>query len=149
MRRFEWIHDYTSITEEDGQLPQRSTLYSAGYDIRMNDARKAVIVKPGKTEIIHTGICAQMNQEEALLIYARSGIAIKQGLRPSNCTGVIDADYYPREILIGLYNDSDVATMVKNGDRIAQGIFTAFLITEDDEQHEKSVRDGGLGHSKG
>jgi len=39
-------------------------------------------------------------------IYARSGLATKQGLRPSNCVGVIDSDYRG-DVIVAVHNDSD------------------------------------------
>lgn len=38
-------------------------------------------------------------------IFARSGLATKENLRPSNCVGVIDSDYRG-EILVSIFNDS-------------------------------------------
>ena len=39
------------------------------------------------------------------LIFARSGLATKKGLRPANCVGLIDPDYRG-EYIVALYNDS-------------------------------------------
>ena len=123
------------------KLPKRSTTGSAGYDF----------VSPINAELtdkvlIPTGIRAQMPQNVALMMYPRSGLGFKTGMRLANSTGVIDSDYY--------YSDNEGHIMIKlvrgfddlkihAGDRIAQGIFTNYLITDDDDTTD--VRKGGFG----
>jgi len=53
------------------------------------------------------------------LIYARSGLACKQGLALANKVGVIDSDYRGN-IMVALYNQSSETRIVSEGDRIAQ-----------------------------
>ena len=80
-------------------------------------------------------------------IYARSGLATKQGLRPANCVGVIDSDYRG-EIIVALHNDSDYVREIKSGDRIAQLVFHQ-LWTVDwevvDELSDTVRGEGGFG----
>ena len=52
-------------------------------------------------------------------VYGRSGMGIKQHLRPSNCVGIIDADYRG-EWMVCLHNDGKETMEIKPGDRIAQ-----------------------------
>lgn len=59
-------------------------------------------------------------------------------------------DYFNNEdneghILVGLYNTTDKEISIKKGERIAQGIFEAYIVTEDDAEQEKEVRTGGIG----
>ena len=58
-------------------------------------------------------------------IFARSGLATKQGLRPANCGGVVDSDYRG-EIIVALHNDSEEEQIVPAGSRIAQLIIMDF-----------------------
>ena len=60
------------------------------------------------------------------LIYARSGMACKQGLAPANKVGVIDSDYRG-EIVVALHNHSGEARTVETGQRIAQMLITPVL----------------------
>ena len=85
-------------------------LYSAGD----------YVINVGETAMIHTGIAVEIPAGYFGAVYARSGLAVKQGLRPANCVGVVDATYRG-ELIVALHNDSscDLRT-VKNGDRIAQ-----------------------------
>ena len=62
-------------------------------------------------------------------VFARSGLASKQGLRPANCVGVIDADYRG-ECTVALHNDTDEVRTVAPGDRIAQLVILPFLAAE-------------------
>ena len=97
-------------------LPKRATDFSAGFDLFSTEN---VIIEPHSTSKIDTGIAIAMNKNQVGLIFARSGLAIKQGLRPANCVGVIDADYRGN-VIVALYNDSDIKREINIGDRIAQ-----------------------------
>lgn len=156
MRRFEiisdkqWNKDIPTQKDEVIQLgyqkPHRSTKHSAGYDFY---SPIATTIPAHKMVVIPTGIKAQMENDEVLSIYPRSGIGFKTGIRLANTVGIIDSDYYNNEdneghIFIKIYNTSDNDFVVNVGDRFAQGIFTKFLIV-DDEDAINSERQGGLG----
>ena len=78
------------------------------------------------------------------LIYARSGIALKQGLAPANKVGVIDADYRG-EILVALHNHSDQPASVEPAERIAQLVITPYLTAQfvQVQELEDTVRGAG------
>ena len=83
------------------------------------------------------------------LIFARSGLATKQGLRPANCVGLCDQDY-TGEYIVSLYNDSKERQYITKGQRIAQVAFVKTLdakMMEVDELEETSRGDGGFGSS--
>ena len=67
-----------------------------------------------------------MEDNEYLAIVPRSGLALKQGLTVLNSPGTIDADYYPNEIGVILYNTSENIQEIKPGDRIAQAILCEY-----------------------
>ena len=80
-------------------------------------------------------------------IFARSGLATKQGLRPSNCVGVIDSDYRG-EIIVALHNDSDKPQQINFGDRIAQLVLIPYLLSYVqlvDDLSETDRGNGGFG----
>ncbi len=92
-----------------------------------------------------------MEDDEVLLIFPRSSLAIKKGLRLTNSVAVIDADYYGNEnndghIMISLFNFSDHDVVIEDQERIAQGIFMKYLPTDDDDA--KGERVGGFGSTK-
>jgi dUTP pyrophosphatase len=150
--RFEsdWNETF-SVTEgaqvyEDIILPRRATKGSAGYDFH---APRDFELKCGETIKIPTGIRVRIEDGWVLMLYPRSGLGFKYRLQLDNTVGVIDADYYGAanegHIFIKLTNNGTGGRVlsVKKGEAFAQGIFTPFGITEDDES--EGVRVGGFG----
>ena len=124
--------------------PTRGSIYAAGLDLY---ASEYAAIPSGKTVMVHTGIAVELPAETFGGIYARSGLATKQGLRPANCVGVIDADYRG-EIIVALHNDSDEIRLVREGDRVAQLIVQPYIIpimNEVDKLCETKRGDGGFG----
>ena len=80
-------------------------------------------------------------------IFARSGLATKQGLRPANCVGVVDADYRG-EVIVALHNDTAEAREIAAGERIAQIVIMPYLsveFTEVDNLSSTARGEGGFG----
>ena len=89
-----------------------------------------------------------MNYDEYLAIHIRSSMAIKRHLMLVNSTGIIDSDYYNNEeneghILIALINMGKEEVQLEKGERVAQGIFSKYLIATDDDA--TGIRTGGIG----
>lgn len=103
---------------ETAVLPTRGSEYAAGYDLRAN-IDSAVVVNPHETVKIGTGLAMELPIGYAGFIFARSGLATKQGLRPANCVGLCDCDYRG-EYIVAIHNDSDAAKIVEPNDKIAQ-----------------------------
>lgn len=76
-------------------------------------------IGPRETRTIPTGLAVAIPEGYFGALFARSGVSVKQGLRPANCVGVINANYRG-EILIALHNDSEAIRIVRPGDRVAQ-----------------------------
>jgi dUTP pyrophosphatase len=132
IRGFEVVSTYAD--DEDINIPQRKTGFSAGYDL---ESAQDVVIAPGEVVLVPTGLKAYMMDDEYLAVKIRSSIAVKKLLVLINSEGVIDADYYNNpenegHIVIPLYNQSLESKMISKGDRIAQGIFLKFLKTDDD-----------------
>lgn len=128
------------------ELPKRSTSNSAGYDIR---SIENVIIKPGESKAIKTGLKVSMNSDEVLYIYDRSSLGFKYDICLSNSVGVIDSDFYNNpdnegHFQIKLINHGSKDFEVLVGDRIAQGVFMKYL-TVDDEENINNKRKGGIG----
>ena len=142
IRGFEVI---TAYEDKDIHLPTRKTTESAGYDL---ECAEAVTLAPGELKLIPTGIKAFMAYDEYLAIHIRSSMAIKRRLALVNSTGIIDSDYYNNEdneghIMIAVLNYGNEAVHLEKGERVAQGIFSTYLITNDDDA--TGVRTGGIG----
>lgn len=101
-------------------IPRSGTPDSAGYDLYAC-LDEPIEIYPHGTIKINTGIAIEIPPAFWLGIFARSGLATKYGLRPANCTGVIDADYRG-PIIVALHNDSDEIQIVEPNDRIGQAI---------------------------
>ena len=119
------------VLRSGARLPTAGSRYAAGYDLyACLDA--PVVIPPHATVKIGTGLALAVPEGWFGAIFARSGLAAKQGLRPANCVGVVDADYRG-EITVALHNDTDEPRIVQPGDRIAQLVILPFLAADFDE----------------
>lgn len=127
------------------ELPVRGTKNSAGYDIK---AVGNYILNPGEVIKIPTGLKVSMEPDEVFLMFIRSSIATKHDVVLTNNVGVIDADYYNNSdneghFWIVLRNNSKEIFEINNGDRLCQGIFVKYGVTDDDTC--STEREGGFG----
>lgn len=129
---------------ENIRLPRRATKGSAGYDFFASFAFTAA---PGETVKIPTGVRVKIDEGWVLGIYPRSSLGFKYRLTLNNTVGIIDSDYYGAEneghIFIKMTNCGDIPLKVEEGGAFAQGIFTPYGITYDDDA--ATLRTGGLG----
>lgn len=101
---------------EEALLPTKATEGSAAFDLY---AYTEAPLEPCETFKYKTGIALEIPEGSVGLIFPRSGLSTKFGIRLSNCVGVIDSDYRG-EIIVALHNDGDESYMINRGDRIAQ-----------------------------
>ena len=131
---------------EDAHLPSAGSTYAAGYDLYAC-MDEAVDILPHTTAKIGTGLSIAVPNGWFGAIFARSGLATKQGLRPANCVGVCDSDYRG-EYIIAIHNDGDTVQTIAPGDRIAQLVILPYLsadFVEVDSLTETDRGDGGFG----
>ena len=134
---------------DDTIIPTKAHSTDACFDIYAQLNEPFVVINPGQSVKINTGFKTEIPQGYYCDIYARSGLGIKKGLRPSNCVGIIDADYRG-EWIVALYNDSDEVQKVSNGDRIAQFAVKEVIPCElivSDTLSDSERGEGGLGSS--
>lgn len=124
-------------------LPTYGSEYSAGADLYAC-LDEELVLQPGETKMIHTGIAMEVPIGYAGLIYARSGLASKRGLAPANKVGVVDSDYRG-EFMVALHNHSSQPQAVAPGERIAQLVITPVLAVDFNEVNEleETVRGAG------
>ena len=128
------------------KVPTRGSEYAAGYDLYAA-TDKAIDIKPHDTVKIGTGIAIELGKNTFGGIFARSGLATKKGLRPSNCVGVIDADYRG-ELIVAIHNDTDSIMTIEPQERIAQLIVLPFIPVDFkivDELSNTTRGEGGFG----
>ena len=146
MRKFEYVK---RITEKTFDLPKRGTKKSAGYDFINPERVEIPPYKPGmKPTLVKTGVKALMPDNEYLQLVNRSSNPAKKNLVIPNSLGIIDADYYGNpdndgEMMFAFYNVGTEPVVIEAGDKLGQGIFTKYEITDDDAAEGERV--GGFG----
>lgn len=106
---------------ETAIVPERQSVGAAGFDL-CADISEPVVIAPHSTEIVFSGIAFSIPRDYFGAVYARSGRAIKNGLRPATCVSVIDSDYRGN-VGLPIHNDSDSEQIVQPQERIAQIVF--------------------------
>lgn len=130
---------------ENAVTPTFGTEYSAGADLY--SVEEEVVIAPGETKFIGTGLATAIPVGTVGLIYARSGLACKKGLAPANKVGVIDSDYRG-EIKVALHNHGTEPQTVLKGERVAQMVITPYFAVDyvEVESLSETVRgEGGFG----
>lgn len=118
-------------------------------DISITETGNGLAIKPHATVKIPTGFATNIPHGYWGAIFARSGLATKQSLRPANCVAVID-EPYTGEWMIPLHNDSNETKIIHHGDRIAQFTLLPWFETnlvEVDELDETDRGEKGFGSS--
>lgn len=110
---------------ENAIIPTKGSKESAGYDLYAY-CNNTIIIEPHKTVKISTGLAFQPPEGYFGAIFARSGLATNNGLRPGNCVGVCDQDY-TQEYIVALHNDTNYPQTINPGDRIAQLVFLPYI----------------------
>ncbi len=130
-------------------LPEYATTGSAGLDLRAC-LDKALLLKPGETELIPTGLAIHISDENlAAVILPRSGLGHKHGIVLGNLVGLIDSDYQG-QLFVSCWNRGNTGFTIEVGDRIAQLVFVPVEQVEFEqvEQFTDSHRgEGGFGHT--
>lgn len=127
-------------------LPTYGTEFSAGADLYAC-TQEEIQITPGTARLIHTGLSMEIPEGFVGLVFARSGLASRDGLAPSNKVGVIDSDYRG-EIMVSLFNHLKKTRIVKPDDKIAQIVIVPFLKatwTETDTLSDTERGNGGFG----
>ncbi|MEG1499573.1 MAG: hypothetical protein RR400_00665, partial [Clostridia bacterium] len=148
MRKFEKVSkDFLEYEKEEPIIPRRATLTSAGYDF-FSPIETEIL--PGESALIWTNIKACFNENEVLMLFVTSKMG-KSHIMIANGTGIIESDYYGNSSNDGnlgfrLINLSKEPYKIGKGNKIGQGVFTNFLITDNDAETNLGVkRTGGFG----
>ena len=126
---------------ETAIIPTCGSDFAAGYDMYADGDFE---IAPGQTVFVGTGIAMAIPEGYAGLLFPRSGIASKRGLRLANCVGVIDADYRG-EIKAAIHSDSTKWQTIARGERVAQLVLVPFLSCEFDAVKTLSETKRGAG----
>ena len=133
---------------DGASLPEYQSTGSAGADLCAL-LQEPVVLSPGKTILVPTGIFLEIPDGYEAQIRPRSGLALKHGITLLNSPGTIDSDYRG-EIKIIMTNFGNENFIIENGMRIGQMIFARvyrgnFIKVE--KLNETERNEGGFGHS--
>ncbi len=129
-------------------IPIYKSAGASGADVSAR-IDESIVLKPGETALIPTGIAIELPEGYEAQIRPRSGLAIKHGITLLNTPGTIDSDYRG-EIRVIMTNLGSAEFVITDGMRIAQMVFSRtlrgnFIIV--DELGETDRNEGGFGHS--
>ena len=148
MREFQIVSDqFRKHPDKKIILPKRQTEGSSGFDFYCPEK---VVIKPNQKVKIYTDVKVKVFKYEWLMIIIRSSLGINQDLRLANDVGNIDSDFYDNEscggnIQIVLHNYGNECVIIKEGDRIAQGILMNYNTVENEDFKNFHKRKGGIG----
>jgi dUTP pyrophosphatase len=129
------IDIFVEICREGAVLPSYAKPGDAGMDVC---AAEDVIIRPGQTSVIPTGLKLAIPEGYEIQVRPRSGISLKTPLRVSNSPGTIDSGYRDELGIImsntsetGCCNSDEILSIdvkdnkkgtyrIRSGDRIAQ-----------------------------
>lgn len=148
-RGFEVVSDaHRTHPNTEIHLPSRGSRHSAGYDLH---TPTGFTLPPAATAIVVTDLKVYMQPDEVLSVYPRSSVGLR-GVMLTNTVGIVDADYYANaandgNIRLSLHNIGPETFTAGAGDRIAQAIFTKYLLADGDDFAAGPERQGGHGHT--
>ena len=132
-------------TLPNARVPQQASADAACFDLF---AAHPALIRAGEANTIDTGLAFDIPIGHAMMVYSRSGMGFKHGVRLGNCVGVIDADYRG-SVYVRLHNDSPYEFRVEAGDRIAQAMVIQvpynYEFYEPDNLSETLRGAGGMG----
>ena len=136
------------VKKIDGRavLPTYQTPGSAGLDLSVL-LDKAKTLADNEYFMFSTGLAVEIPPGYVGLLFVRSSVGTKLGLRLANSVGVIDSDYRG-EVRIAIHNISGKEVVVENGQKLAQLVIMPAMqyeLIEVDELQDTERGAGGFG----
>lgn len=131
------------INKSRHALPSYATALSAGMDLRAN-IEEPITLQPLERRLVPTGIFIALPPGYEGQVRPRSGMATKHGITVINAPGTVDADYRG-ELKVSLVNLSNEATVIEDGERIAQLVIARHETAEWNVVDELDVTERGAG----
>jgi len=122
-------------------LPAYAREGDAGLDLF---AIKAMVIEPGKSALVPTGIAIELPSGTEAQVRPRSGLALKHGISVLNTPGTID-EGYRGEVGVILINHGANAFAVEAGMKIAQMVVSPRIQVTVEEVAELSDTQRGSG----
>lgn len=140
--------DVGVILKKDELIPLYATEKAAGADLRA-DLKEAVVLMPGESILIPTGLILELPEGFEAQIRPRSGLALKHQITVLNTPGTIDADYRGQVGVI-LINHSKTPFTIEPLMKIAQLVLAPVYQANFKVKKELSLTQrgsGGFGHT--
>ncbi|QVL57453.1 MAG: dUTP diphosphatase [Simkaniaceae bacterium] len=137
-----------TLIEEGAELPTYGSVEAAGADVRAHITEE-IILYPGESKLIPTGLCFEIPKGFEIQVRPRSGLALKHGITVLNTPGTIDSDYRGKVGII-LINHGKESFAVTPKMRIAQLVFAPVLqacYIEGECLKATERGEGGFGHT--
>ena len=135
----------------DVKTPTRANPTDAGIDFFVPNDQKPVVLNPGDSAFIPSGIKVNCPEGYALIAFNKSGIAVKKSLHVGAC--VVD-NGYQGEVHINLTNVGKQQQYLNPGDKVVQFVLLKLgdpiieLVDENNLYESVSSRgEGGFGSS--
>ena len=126
-------------THPEAVIPKYATEGSAGFDlVTVED----IVIDPGETKLVRTGLAFEVPRGHELQIRPRSGISLRTKLRV--ILGTVDSDYRG-EIGVIVDNIGNESELITKGTRIAQGVVSPISVANMVEVDELSQTERGAG----
>ena len=134
------------LLRDGARVPTYGSTQAAGADLYAC-IEDSVVIAPGESAWITTGVAVELPEGYVGLIYARSSLGVKRGLAPANKVGVIDSDYRG-ELCVVLHNHGKTEQVIEPNERVAQFVITpiitpGFQVVEQLDDTERA--EGGFG----
>ncbi len=124
---------------KDAKTPKYGHHDDAGFDLLAIDD---FLIKVGERFAVPTGIAMEIPEGYVGLIWDKSGVAIKSGLK--TIAGVVDSTYRG-EILVGVINLSKEDYLFEKGHKVAQMLIQKKETVEFEEVNELTDTNRGEG----
>jgi|LFRM01.1.fsa_nt_gb dUTP pyrophosphatase len=108
------------IEGQEDLLPVTASAGSSGFDLR---SRLSLVIEPGETVLIPSGIRLAMPEGIEAQVRPRSGLSLRTSLRIPNTPGTIDSDFRDEVCIIAENTNSlyfDGSILLKNPDLVAK-----------------------------
>lgn len=136
------------IVDDNDLVPLYGSELAAGADLRSGSSED-LIIQPGQTLLVPTGIKMEIPDGFEVQIRPRSGLAFKHQITVLNTPGTIDADYRG-EVKVLLINHGKEAFTISYGMRIAQMVLAPAYQAEFQIETTLATSargEGGFGHT--
>jgi len=129
--------------DERAIIPRYASEEAAGLDLHVL-LDKPYIMKENERYMFPTGLSVEIPKGYVGLVFIRSSVGTKMGVRLANGVGVIDSDYRG-ELMIATHNISGGEVKFESGDRLAQMVIVSAPQFEVEEVEMLSGTERGEG----